>query len=289
MKGVNDGHPIHSDGNGIIIDDFRNTQYSSTYGKYTPTTLVENNLVIGNGGAGIHIFLTDNVTTRNNTVFNNCLDPIGLGTWRGNLNVVNGSNEIFANNISVTNATAINTFNATNFALMDASTNSSNIGNVWINNLSFNGTVGQPSVFVTGSPSVINSTNGNKLGVNPYFTDPSSGNFTLRSISPAIDAASTIYGIPTDDLNNNTRPIGNAADLGAYEYTSAVPTSTPTPTGIAKIGDVNGDGRVDIIDIGIIIDNYGKSPIPNPKADLNGDGVVDIVDIGIVVDHYITN
>ena len=71
---------------------------------------------------------------------------------------------------------------------------------------------------------------------------------------------------------------------------SGEPTPTPTasPTGSpeAKAGDVNGDGVVNIVDIGIIIDNYGGSPPTNLKADVNGDGTVNIVDIGIVIDNY---
>ncbi len=51
-------------------------------------------------------------------------------------------------------------------------------------------------------------------------------------------------------------------------------------------GDADGNGKVDIVDIGIIIDNYAKSPIPNRNADINGDGKVDIVDIGITIDNY---
>jgi hypothetical protein len=52
------------------------------------------------------------------------------------------------------------------------------------------------------------------------------------------------------------------------------------------IGDVNGSGKVDIIDIGIIIDNYAGNPIVNRSADLNLDGRVDIIDIGIAIDNY---
>jgi hypothetical protein len=51
-------------------------------------------------------------------------------------------------------------------------------------------------------------------------------------------------------------------------------------------GDTNSDGKVDIIDIGIIIDNYGRTTLLNPKADINGDRRVDIIDIGIVIDNY---
>jgi lysophospholipase L1-like esterase len=57
-------------------------------------------------------------------------------------------------------------------------------------------------------------------------------------------------------------------------------------TGVSKVGDVNTDNKVDIIDIGIIIDNYARSPISNSKADINSDGRVDIVDIGIAIDNY---
>lgn len=68
------------------------------------------------------------------------------------------------------------------------------------------------------------------------------------------------------------------------------PTPTPPPTGMMPPfnprADVNNDGKVNIVDIGIVIDNYGKSPSPNPKADVNSDGKVGIVDIGIIVDNY---
>jgi hypothetical protein len=63
-------------------------------------------------------------------------------------------------------------------------------------------------------------------------------------------------------------------------------TPTPMPTAVPKMGDVNNDNSVDIIDIGILIDNYNKSPIPNTKADVNSDGSVDIIDIGILIDNY---
>jgi hypothetical protein len=51
-------------------------------------------------------------------------------------------------------------------------------------------------------------------------------------------------------------------------------------------GDLNSDGVINLIDIGIIIDNYERSPILNPRADVSGDGVVNIVDIGVLIDNY---
>lgn len=66
---------------------------------------------------------------------------------------------------------------------------------------------------------------------------------------------------------------------------SPSPTSSPSPTP-NKTGDVNHDGVVNIVDIGIIIDNYGLSPLPDVRADLNHDGVANIIDIGIIIDNY---
>lgn len=60
---------------------------------------------------------------------------------------------------------------------------------------------------------------------------------------------------------------------------------TPTPTSTIP-GDVDGNGKVNIVDIGIIIDHYKSSPPTYPGADLNSDGVINIVDIGIVIDNY---
>lgn len=50
--------------------------------------------------------------------------------------------------------------------------------------------------------------------------------------------------------------------------------------------DVNRDGKVDIIDIGIVIENYNRIPILNSNADINRDGIVNILDIGIIIDNY---
>ncbi len=209
-----DGHAIHSDGNGIIIDDFRNTQNNSSYGIYAPQTLVENNLVFGNGGAGIHVFLSNNVTVLNNTTRGNELDTIGLGTWRGEINVVNGANNIFINNVAVA-VQVKNKWDSPNVSLMDNSTNGSNTNNKWHNNLSFNGTVGRASTMISGSGSTINSTDGNLLGEDPEFLNPLLNEFTLQTGSPAIHAGTNTYGYPPRDLSGNPRS-ATAINLGAY-------------------------------------------------------------------------
>ena len=50
-------------------------------------------------------------------------------------------------------------------------------------------------------------------------------------------------------------------------------------------GDVNGDGAINVADIGAIIDVMAGNDADNARAaDVNGDGNVDVSDIGVVID-----
>jgi len=51
---------------------------------------------------------------------------------------------------------------------------------------------------------------------------------------------------------------------------------------VAVVGDVTGDGRVDIADVNVVI-NYMLGKNENPLADCNGDGRVDIADVNMVI------
>jgi parallel beta-helix repeat protein len=210
----------HTDGNGIIIDDFHNSQGGSTAGNYPYTTLVENNLVYGNGGKGIALNLSDDVTIRNNTAYFNNRDNLNTGTWRGDLNNEEGSNNTWVNNIAFADPSV----NANNTAIGDESCcGYTTSGVIWKNNLTFNGTAGVASVLVNGSPSTVTAGNGNQLGVDPKFINPSlnptSADFHLQSTSPAISAGTSTVGVPAVDLDEISRPNG-AVDIGAYAFVS---------------------------------------------------------------------
>jgi parallel beta-helix repeat protein len=73
-----------TDGNGIIIDDFNFTQNTSGT-PYTVPTLIENNVCFKNGGSGIRVYDSSNVTVRNNTCYYNswvtATFPSGSGTY----------------------------------------------------------------------------------------------------------------------------------------------------------------------------------------------------------------
>lgn len=51
----------------------------------------------------------------------------------------------------------------------------------------------------------------------------------------------------------------------------------------AKIGDVNGDGRVDILDLSYLLSSWTTN---DPKADINSDGTIDILDLSTLLSEY---
>lgn len=67
---------------------------------------------------------------------------------------------------------------------------------------------------------------------------------------------------------------------------TSVCSTTPTPSPLPKIGDANGDGHVNMIDIGAVVDYFDVVNPENPKVDIDGDGKVTLLDIGLIIDNY---
>jgi parallel beta-helix repeat protein len=208
-----DGRPVHSEGHGIMLDNFR-------LDGYTGATLIENNLCYGNGGFGISLYYSNNVTIRNNTSFDNERASL-LGFTGSDIFVGNSSNVIGVNNIAVTNITA----NSKIRSIWDQTWDHTNQGNVWANNLTFDGNPGDPSVskFGPGYGTQISAANGNILGLDPLFGNVPAAGFTLQDASPAIGAGTAAYGVPVLDLAGNVRST-TVIDIGAFAY-SVVPPS----------------------------------------------------------------
>ncbi|WP_293299250.1 T9SS type A sorting domain-containing protein [Pedobacter sp. UBA4863] len=95
-----------------------------------------------------------------------------------------------------------------------------------------NGTPVVSYSLVQGSTDI---TNGNIDGnTNPDFVDASNGDYSLKNTSPLINKGSNTYfdagqtpdlNAITTDLAGNTRIIGTAIDLGAYEYQTPLPVT----------------------------------------------------------------
>jgi parallel beta-helix repeat protein len=86
------GSPLDADGSGIILDDLRHGQGDKI--PYRGRTLVQNNIVAGNGGRGVSIYNSDHATVMSNTVFHNNQDP-HEASWRpGEVMIENGGGDI---------------------------------------------------------------------------------------------------------------------------------------------------------------------------------------------------
>jgi hypothetical protein len=77
--------------------------------------------------------------------------------------------------------------------------------------------------------------------------------------------------------------------LTAKAYDKVSPANTATSAGVsvsvnnAKPGDINGDGVVDVLDLSILLTNYGTT---SASSDLNHDGIVNIFDLSILLTNY---
>jgi hypothetical protein len=66
-------------------------------------------------------------------------------------------------------------------------------------------------------------------------------------------------------------------------FTNSSPSPTPSPAPTPKIGDLNGDGVVDVFDLSILLSEWGTQ---NATADLNKDGTVNVFDLSILLSHW---
>jgi hypothetical protein len=75
---------------------------------------------------------------------------------------------------------------------------------------------------------------------------------------------------------------GRTASFGAGNYDCWLVETRLT-------GDINGDGKVDMKDIGYVARRFMcklGDPLWDPTADVNGDGKIDMKDIGTVAIHF---
>jgi parallel beta-helix repeat protein len=207
------GFATRTDGNGIIIDDSKNSQSDGRppengvpqdFGPYTGKMLIANNIFYENWGRGIHVFESDNVNIINNTTFSNSYDP---DIPQGEISVLNSDTVRVYNNIV---APYQYRSGITNKSYRQGQLNNSNV--VIDYNLAFGG-----NGFFDPNPDISDpiATRNNLIGVDPKFLTVADRNFKLQTNSPAIDKGYN-FGFK-DDLEKSLRPKGVGVDIGAYE------------------------------------------------------------------------
>lgn len=189
------GSTTITDGNCIIIDDLRHTQKflenKTNYAAYKSKTLIENNICYDNGARGIHVYSSDNVLVRHNTLYKN---QRTASINDGELSAYDAKNIRFVNNIV--------------YAIPGKKANGTgNVSNVIFERNLYFGTTSIPNKAA------------NDIIADPLFVRPSLdatiANFKLRAGSPAIDTALANKS-PAIDISG--APRSAKPDIGAWEF-----------------------------------------------------------------------
>jgi parallel beta-helix repeat protein len=212
-----DPQPILTDGNCIIIDDQRRQQNildnKLDKGPYESDTLIENNICAGNGGKGVHIFGSDNVLVRNNTLFYNLrTTSIGGGelnaSWFADPSAAQApkrrGNIRFVNNLVVSDR--LGAEHATN--------DDRDRNNVVFQRNFYFGT--KPGV-ADGNEVLNSSAPDDLIGTADPLVNGVEGDFRLRPGSAPIDASRPDAAALLDQFGF-ARPFGSAPDIGAVEW-----------------------------------------------------------------------
>ena len=194
-----------SEGHGIILD------YCGTTGG----VLIENNLIYNNEGWCIVVLNSNGATIRNNVCYHNGIRQDGSGELSTIGNYLSINNNIFAPR---TNQFAMSIRFARSDFTVDTATVSEN-NNLFAvsasaSAIAWGGTVGTLSQYQSGNPRGWGT---KSLVGSPAFTDEVQFNFRPLSTSAAIDKGDTSKA-SVIDFDGNTRPVGVAVDIGAFEY-----------------------------------------------------------------------
>jgi hypothetical protein len=220
---------VITDGNGIIVDDSRNTQNSSALGVYVGKTYITNNIVYDNGARGIHCYSSDHVIIANNTSYHNCQSP---STQEGEYTAFDASDIIFVNNIAYPDSgiRPIDTGSATVIIVHH---------NLWAANDTLALPYGQNTIH---SPVAF---------VNPAI-NPALADFHLLAASGAINKGTRMYA-PLVDYDGHPRLLTDSVDIGAYEYLAPVTgvegLDAGTPTLAIYPNPAQDNLRITILDV----------------------------------------
>ena len=96
----------------------------------------------------------------------------------------------------------------------------------------------------------------------------------------------------TATATSTRTPTATASSTPSATTTSVPPTATPTATSVSgsDLGDINQDGRVNVLDIQVCVNVFlGSETDPGivARADVNGDGVANALDVQAIVNAFL--
>jgi hypothetical protein len=125
-----------------------------------------------------------------------------------------------------------------------------------------------------------------------YYEGNPAGIGTVVDLPPNEETTITIAWNTKNVAACHNYTISATAGPVPYEFNTADNTLTDGKVKIRIMGDVNGDGIVDMRDINYVCNHYGGQPrgssksLWDPLADFNRDGRIDLRDIGICCNNF---
>lgn len=107
--------------------------------------------------------------------------------------------------------------------------------------------------------------------------------FRYGVVTPESFAGDYTIGVENQDGTLAKALPGSTAADGACVELCPISGSDPCPR---CVGDVNGDGKVDVYDASILLSHFGQSVAPNTNGDLDGDGFVTIYDFSVLAADF---
>jgi len=203
-------------------------------------TIFENNTIennSGNSGGGIYV-IHNNIEIINNVFTGNTGYGSGLYLKSYKADLVN--NLVVSNNgtgvyfDSKSHGGEINLSNNTITDDINLILNSTGSSATLVNNILYNSTVidddkngdsffstvilSNNSIATISTKQTIDIESNNVVGQEPLFVDAANSDYRLSSDSPLIDQGAATDNVTSTDLDGNTRIVGSAIDIGAYEY-----------------------------------------------------------------------
>ena len=119
-------------------------------------------------------------------------------------------------------------------------------------------------------------------GFSQYISvqNPASGGYSIQIRD--IDAILTSYSL----METAFAPDGS--ELWTYDISGTVAPGSVDQYSLVYpgAGDANGDGKVDVNDLTIVLSNFGQTGMTWSQGDFNGDGSVDINDLTILLSNF---